>query len=233
MNLPYYVTPEQITKDKADFARKGISRGRSVIVMQCQEGILLVAQNGSKSLHKVAEIYDRIAFAAVGKYNEFESLRQAGVRFADLRGYTYARSDVNARSLANAYAQTMGSIFTEAAKPLEVEIVVAEVGDSLDEDQIYVLSFDGSVADKRGYLAIGGAAEDLNTSLAAKWNTELDLSEAVQLAVTSLRKNVSNDGSEGQGFDESELEVALLERKLPRRKFRRILANELTSLIAG
>lgn len=233
MNLPYYVTPEQITKDKADFARKGISRGRSVIVMQCQEGILLVAQNGSKSLHKVAEIYDRIAFAAVGKYNEFESLRQAGVRFADLRGYTYARSDVNARSLANAYAQTMGSIFTEAAKPLEVEIVVAEVGDSLDEDQIYVLSFDGSVADKRGYLAIGGAAEDLNTSLAAKWNTELDLSETVQLAVTSLRKNVSNDGSEGQGFDESELEVALLERKLPRRKFRRILANELTSLIAG
>lgn len=233
MNLPYYVTPEQITKDKADFARKGISRGRSVIVMQCQDGILLVAQNGSKSLNKIAEIYDRIAFAAVGKYNEFESLRQAGVRFADLRGYTYARSDVNARSLANAYAQTMGSIFTEAAKPLEVEIVVAEVGASSDDDQIYVLSFDGSVADKRGYLAIGGSADDLNTTLAARWTEDLDLSGAIQLAIASLRESAKGDDSNGQEFDESELEVALLERELPRRKFRRILTNELKSLIAG
>lgn len=230
MNLPYYVTPEQITKDKADFARKGISRGRSVIVVQYQDGILLVAQNGSKALHKVAEIYDRIAFAAVGKYNEFESLRQAGVRFADLRGYTYARSDVNARSLANAYAQTMGSIFTEAAKPLEVELVVAEVGDALDDDQIYVLSFDGSVADKRGYLAIGGSADGLNASLAANWNSGLDLSGAIALAVNSLKENL-NSGN-GDGFDKSELEVAVLERKLPRRKFRRVTAAELSTLIA-
>lgn len=230
MNLPYYVTPEQITKDKADFARKGISRGRSVIVVQYQDGILLVAQNGSKALHKVAEIYDRIAFAAVGKYNEFESLRQAGVRFADLRGYTYARSDVNARSLANAYAQTMGSIFTEAAKPLEVELVVAEVGDSLDDDQIYVLSFDGSVADKRGYLAIGGSADGLNASLAANWNSTLDLAGAVTLAVNSLKDNLNSDN--GAGFDKSELEVAVLERKLPRRKFRRVTAAELSTLIA-
>lgn len=230
MNLPYYVTPEQITKDKADFARKGISRGRSVIVVQYQDGILLVAQNGSKALHKVAEIYDRIAFAAVGKYNEFESLRQAGVRFADLRGYTYARSDVNARSLANAYAQTMGSIFTEAAKPLEVELVVAEVGDSLDDDQIYVLSFDGSVADKRGYLAIGGSADGLNASLAANWNSTLDLAGAVTLAVNSLKENLNSDN--GDGFDKSELEVAVLERKLPRRKFRRVTAAELSTLIA-
>lgn len=230
MNLPYYVTPEQITKDKADFARKGISRGRSVIVVQYQGGILLVAQNGSKALHKVAEIYDRIAFAAVGKYNEFESLRQAGVRFADLRGYTYARSDVNARSLANAYAQTMGSIFTEAAKPLEVELVVAEVGDSLDDDQIYVLSFDGSVADKRGYLAIGGSADGLNASLAANWNSTLDLAGAVTLAVNSLKDNLNSDN--GDGFDKSELEVAVLERKLPRRKFRRVTAAELSTLIA-
>lgn len=230
MNLPYYVTPEQITKDKADFARKGISRGRSVIVVQYQDGILLVAQNGSKALHKVAEIYDRIAFAAVGKYNEFESLRQAGVRFADLRGYTYARSDVNARSLANAYAQTMGSIFTEAAKPLEVELVVAEVGDSLDDDQIYVLSFDGSVADKRGYLAIGGSADGLNASLAANWNSTLDLAGAVTLAVNSLKDNLNSDN--GDGFDKSELEVAVLERKLPRRKFRRVTAAELSTLIA-
>ncbi len=233
MNLPYYVTPEQITKDKADFARKGISRGRSVIVMQCQDGILLVAQNGSKTLHKVAEIYDRIAFAAVGKYNEFESLRQAGVRFADLRGYTYARSDVNARSLANAYAQTMGSIFTEAIKPLEVELVVAEVGDTVEGDQIYVLSFDGSVADKQGYVAIGGSAEGLNTSLATNWNPDIDFAAAVKLAVDSLRENVSQGSGTASSIDESDLEVAVLERALPRRKFRRVPADELKNLIAG
>ena len=231
MNLPYYVTPEQITKDKADFARKGISRGRSVIVIQSQDGILLVAQNGSKALHKVAEIYDRIAFAAVGKYNEFESLRQAGVRFADLRGYTYARSDVNARSLANAYAQTMGSIFTEAAKPLEVELVVAEVGDSQATDQLYVLSFDGSVADKRGFVAIGGSADGLNESLAASWNENLDLQGAVQLAVTSLQDNVNED-VDANGFDPIDLEVAVLDRSRTRRRFRRIPMSELQSLIA-
>ena len=156
MTMPFYVSPEQVMKDKADYARKGIARGRSVVVVQYADGILFVAENPSRALHKVSEIYDRIAFAAVGKYNEFENLRVAGVRLADMRGYSYDRRDVTGRGLANAYAQTLGTIFTETAKPYEVEIVVAEVGDSPATDQLYRLTFDGSVADEHGFVAMGG-----------------------------------------------------------------------------
>ena len=159
MSMPFYVSPEQIIKDKADYARKGIARGRSVVVVQYRDGIVFVAENPSRALHKVSEIYDRIAFAAVGKYNEFENLRVAGVRLADMRGYSYDRRDVTGRGLANAYAQTLGTIFTETAKPYEVEIVVAEVGDAADEDEMYRLTFDGSVAG-----SVGGSAAAASTA---------------------------------------------------------------------
>src|SRR5660397_164213 len=150
MNMPFYVSPEQLMKDRADYARKGIARGRSVVVLQYDEGIVFATENPSRALHKISEIYDRIAFAAVGKYNEFENLRVAGVRVADLRGFSYDRRDVTARGLANVYARTLGTIFTETPKPYEVEIVVAEVGDAADDDQIYRLTYDGSVADEHG-----------------------------------------------------------------------------------
>src|ERR671916_1211659 len=161
MSMPFYVSPEQLMKDRADFARKGIARGRSLAAVQYADGVLMVTENPSQALHKVSEIYDRIAFAAVGRYNEFENLRIAGVRLADLRGYSYDRRDVTGRSLANAYAQTLGTIFTQESKPYEVEIVVAEVGDRAEDDQMYRLTYDGSVADERGFVAMGGKAEEL------------------------------------------------------------------------
>src|SRR5512143_427721 len=159
MSMPFYVSPEQLMKDRADFARKGIARGRSVAVVQYADGIVFVSENPSQALHKVSEIYDRIAFAAVGCYNEFENLRIAGVRLADMRGYSYDRRDVTGRGLANAYAQTLGTIFTETTKPYEVEIVVAEVGETPAGDQLYRLTYDGSVADEHGFVAMGGQAE--------------------------------------------------------------------------
>ena len=161
MTMPFYVSPEQLMKDRADYARKGIARGRSVVVLGYEGGIAFVAENPSRALHKVSEIYDRVAFAAVGKYNEFENLRVAGVRYADLRGYSYDRSDVTARGLANAYAQTLGTVFTQESKPYEVEIAVAEVGEDEDSDQIYRLTYDGSVADEQGFVAMGGASEHI------------------------------------------------------------------------
>ena len=167
---PFYVSPEQVMKDRAEYARAGIARGRSVVVLGYAEGILFVADNpSSRSLNKVSEIYDRIGFAAVGKYNEFENLRVAGIRYADLRGYSYDRSDVTARALANAYAQTLGTVFTQDQKPYEVEIVVAEVGHLAPQDRIYRLAYDGSVADEHGCVAVGGASEALNERLRAGW----------------------------------------------------------------
>src|SRR6478672_1191226 len=175
MSMPFYVSPEQLMKDRADFARKGIARGRSVVAIQYADGILFVGENPSQALHKVSEIYDRIAFAAVGKYNEFENLRVAGVRLADLRGYSYDRRDVTGRGLANAYAQTLGTIFTDAPKPYEVEIVVAEVGSSTETDQLYRLTFDGSVADEHGYVAMGGSAESITEGLAERYREGMTL----------------------------------------------------------
>src|SRR6202045_658824 len=140
--MPFYVSPEQVMNDKAQYARKGIARGRSLCGMAYDEGILLAAENPSEVLHKISEIYDRIAFAGVGKYSEFDALRRAGVQFADVRGYQYSREDVDARSLANAYAQVLTQVFTHDIKPLEVEILVAEVGDASAEDQLFRILFD-------------------------------------------------------------------------------------------
>ena len=171
MTMPFYVSPEQIIKDKADYARKGIARGRSVVVAQYDEGILFVAENPSRALHKISEIYDKIAFAAVGKYNEFENLRVAGVRYADLRGFSYDRADVTSRGLANAYAQTLGTVFTEAQKPYEVEIIVAEVGADEASDQLYRLTFDGSVGDEHDGWCLGGDLEPAAGAVAARSDT--------------------------------------------------------------
>ena len=218
--MPFYVSPEQLMKDRADFARKGIARGRSVVVLAFDNGIAFVAENPSRALHKVSEIYDRIAFAAVGKYNEFENLRVAGVRYADLRGYSYDRSDVTARGLANAYAQTLGTVFTQESKPYEVEIVVAEVGVTQASDQIYRLTYDGSVADEHGFVAMGGGAEAIETGLQEGWREGMNLSEALTLAVQLL--GTDPGGGDNRDLAPEQLEVAVLDRDRPRRTFRRI-----------
>ena len=231
--MPFYVSPEQIIKDKADFARKGIARGRSVVIMQYAGGILFVAENPSRTLHKVSEIYDRIAFAAVGKYNEFENLRVAGVRLADMRGYSYDRRDVTCRSLANAYAQTLGTIFTETAKPYEVEITVAEVGLTPAEDQLYRLTFDGSVADEHGFVAMGGSAEPITQALEASWSEGADLESSVATAVDLLARHGSPAAANGEArtLTPAQLEVAILDRTRPRRTFRRIGRPALADLL--
>ena len=214
--MPFYVSPEQLMKDRSDYARKGIARGRSVLAVTYADGILFVAENPSSALHKVSEIYDRIAFAAVGKYNEFENLRVAGVRLADLRGYAYDRRDVTGRALANAYAQTLGTIFTQESKPYEVEIVVAEVGDEPSDDMMYRLTYDGSVADEHGFVAMGGEAEALAAYLREHHREGLSLADAMAVAVRAL------GGQEARDFEVASLEVAVLDRTRPRRKFRRL-----------
>ena len=228
MSMPFYVSPEQLMKDRADYARKGIARGRSVVVLQYDDGIAFATENPSRALHKISEIYDRIAFAAVGKYNEFENLRVAGVRYADLRGYSYDRRDVNARGLANAYAQTLGTVFTTESKPLEVELVVAEVGATPDEDQIYRLSYDGSVADEHGHVVMGGQAEHISAQLAERWRPGMGLGAVVQLAVGALGSVPEGDSRE---LTPTQLEVAVLDRTRPRRAFRRLPPPLLADLL--
>jgi proteasome alpha subunit len=229
MTMPFYVSPEQVMKDRADYARKGIARGRSVVVLAYEGGIAFVAENPSRALHKVSEIYDRIAFAAVGKYNEFENLRVAGVRYADLRGYSYDRADVTARGLANAYAQSLGAVFTTESKPLEVEIVVAEVGADAESDQIYRLTYDGSVADEQGFVAMGGQAEQISTGLSERWRAGLTLSEALILAVGQLARDPG--GGADRALGPNLLEVAVLDRLRPRRAFRRLAGPLLERLL--
>jgi proteasome alpha subunit len=229
MSVPFYVSPEQIMRDKADFARKGIARGRSVVVMQYDGGIVFVAENPSRALHKISELYDRIGFAAVGKYNEFESLRVAGVRLADMRGYSYDRSDVTGRSLANAYAQTLGTIFTETAKPFEVEIVVAEVGTAATDDQLYRLMFDGSVADEHGFVAMGGQAEPITAGLQQDWHEGMYLEEAIRLAHGLL---AAHGGDAQRTLAPDHLEVAILDRSRPRRTFQRVSNGRLSEFLA-
>jgi len=230
MTMPFYVSPEQLMKDRADYARRNIARGRPVVVLGYDGGIAFVAENPSRALHKISEIYDRIAFAAVGKYNEFENLRVAGVRYADLRGYSYDRADVTARGLANAYAQTLGTVFTTESKPLEVEIVVAEVGADADHDQIYRLFYDGSVTDERGFVAMGGQADQVSTALGERWRAGMTLAEVLALAVEVLSRDPN--GGTPRSLDVASLEVAVLDRQRPRRAFRRLTGTLLSRLLS-
>ncbi len=224
MSLPYYVSPEQIIADKAEFARKGIARGRSVIVASAIDAIYFIADNPSRSLHKIGEIYDRIGFAAVGRYNEFENLRVAGVRLADTRGYSYDRADVTVRTIANAYAQTLGSIFIEAAKPFEVEIAVAQVGESPDHDQLYRISFDGSVHDQAGFISMGGDSESVGNRMKANWSVGASAKDTLKAAVNALYP----DGEPDVAF----LEVAILRRNGDGgRRFSRCSGNDITELL--
>ena len=234
MSMPFYVAPEQQMKDRADFARKGIGRGRSVVVLHYAEGILFVAENRSQALHKVSEIYDRIGFAAVGRYNEFENLRTAGIRYADLRGYSYDRTDVTGRGLANAYAQLLGTIFSSGGeKPYEVEIIVAELGATDSQDQIYRLTYDGSVADENDFAVMGGQAEVITEEVRRGFRPNLSLAEAARLAVDALAADGGPTAARREIGVEA-LEVAILDRAraLPR-KFRRLRADRLTELLSS
>ena len=225
MALPYYVSPEQMMQDKAEYARKGIARGKSIIVLEYADGMLLVAENPSASLNKISEIYDRIAFAGAGRYSEFENLRKAGIRYADLKGFAYDREDVTAKSLANAYSQTIGNIFSEAMKPLEVEILVVEVADGGLPNELYRIAFDGSIGDEKGFAAIGGQAEELRQYLKDKYEAGLDQKAALRLAIRAL------EAVSSAKIEPRSLEVAILERSRTGRKFCRLSYDDLTTML--
>ncbi|MCL1922558.1 MAG: proteasome subunit alpha [Propionibacteriaceae bacterium] len=222
----FYVSPEQQIKDRAEFARLGIAKGRCVVVARYAGGILLVGENRSQSLHKISEIYDRLGFAAVGKYNEFENLRVAGIRHADIRGYAYDRRDVTGRTLAGAYAQLLGTIFSSVMeKPYEVELVVAEVGLDTNLDQIFRVSFDGSITEETQFAVIGGAADLVDKTLREGYSPTLSLSDCLKLTLKALSAD-----SRGAGKLDG-LEVALLERdRTQARKFRRLSTKDISSL---
>ncbi len=226
--MPFYVAPEQVMKDRADYARKGIARGRALVAIRYAEGVAMVAENSSATLRKISEIYDRIAFAGVGRYNEFDQLRVAGVRAADLKGFQYSRDDVDARSLANQYAQILGQIFTHEMKPMEVEILVAEVGQTPDGDQMFHINYDGTVVDKRDFAALGGDAATISTRVAEscgdRVGDSLDLGAAVSAAVAAL-------SGPDRTIPASELEVALLVRGQTRRCFRRLGDDDVIAII--
>lgn len=226
MSMPFYVSPEQVMQDKAEYARKGVARGKSSVTLEFEGGVILMAENPS-TLSKIGEIYDRVAFAGVGKFSEFDQLRKLGIRYADTKGYAYSRDDVRAKALANAYSQAIGDVFTRELKPLEVEVIVAEVGDPTlaghEKNAIYRVQFDGSISDHEGYCVIGGAAEDLNNMLRSEYRPELSLGDALQLGRRALQR-----AAEGHPEVTPEnLEVCVLDRERAGRRFHRLFADTL------
>jgi len=226
MSMQFYAPPEQVMKDRADYARKGIARGRALAATIAAEGIVIVAENPSRSLHKVSEIYDRIAFGGVGRYSEYDQLRQAGIRHADTKGFLYSREDVDARSLANIYAQYLGQVFTHELKPLEVEILVAELASPTRPDQLYHVLYDGTVVDEERFSVLGGEAEAITERVEAAWRDGWSVAEATKALVAAL-------AGPGRTLRPAEIEVAMLRRDAPRRSFHRVQDDELTELLAA
>ena len=223
MTAQFYVPPEQLIKDRAEFARKGIRRGRPIVVIEYAEGILLIGENPSRSLHKIAEIYDQVAFAAVGRFNEFETLRVAGIRYADVKGFAYARADVTGKGLANAYSQTVGQIFTHEIKPYEVEVIVAELGE--DDNHIYHVRFDGTLRDEHGFAVIGGDEDAIRERMAEAYQPDLDLGAAMTMATTAIAESSEED------ISDDAWEAAVLDANLGRRKFRRLDLEEIAAAV--
>ncbi len=234
MSFPYFISPEQAMRERGELARKGIARARSVVVLAYADGVLFVAENPSRSLQKISELYDRVGFAAAGKFNEFDNLRRGGIQFADTRGYAYDRRDVTGRQLANVYAQTLGSIFTEQAKPYEVELCVAEVAHcgETKAPELYRITYDGSIADEPHFVVMGGTTEPITTALKESYTENTDLTDAVRIAIAALRAgSADSSGSDQPTLGVSYLEVAILDEKRPRRAFRRITGSALEALL--
>ncbi|MGV0790968.1 proteasome subunit alpha [Mycolicibacterium sp. XJ1819] len=234
MSFPYFISPEQAMRERSELARKGIARGRSVVALAYADGVLFVAENPSRSLQKVSELYDRVGFAAVGRFNEFDNLRRGGIQFADTRGYAYARRDVTGRQLANVYAQTLGTIFTEQAKPYEVELCVAEVAHhgETKPPEMYRITYDGSIADEPHFVVMGGTTDPITAALKESYVENAPLSDAVKIAVDALRAEVNGAaGAEPRTLGPSTLEVAILDANRPRRAFRRITGPALEALL--
>ena len=231
MSFPYFISPEQAMRERSELARKGIARGRSVIALAYSGGVLFVAENPSRSLQKVSELYDRVGFAAVGRFNEFDNLRRGGIQFADTRGYAYDRRDVTGRQLANVYAQTLGTIFTEQAKPYEVELCVAEVAHygETKSPELYRITYDGSIADEPHFVVMGGTTEPISTALNESFTENASLSEAARIAVNALQ--AGGNGAEARTLGPETLEVAVLDANRPRRAFRRITGSALDALL--
>ncbi len=233
MSVPFYVSPEQLMADKAEYARKGIARGKSIVALEYAAGIALVAENRSAHLSKIGEIYDRLAFAGVGRFSEFDQLRKIGVRYADVKGYGYSREDVRGKALANAYSQAIGDVFTREMKPLEVEIVVAEVGtDELagqEENSLYRIQFDGSIVDHDGYCVIGGNVENIEQHLRANYREHLSLGEAIKMAKAALECASANH----EAIAPQHLEICILDRERAGRKFRRLTADEISNILGS
>ncbi len=223
MTAQFYVPPEQLIKDRAEFARKGIRRGRPIVVIEYADGVLLIGENPSRSLHKIAEIYDQVAFAAVGRFNEFEMLRVAGIRYADVKGFAYARADVTGKGLANAYSQTVGQIFTHEIKPYEVEVIVAELGE--DDNHIYHVRFDGTLRDEHGFAVIGGDEDAIRERMAEAYQPDLDLGAAMTMATTAIAESSEED------ISDDAWEAAVLDANLGRRKFRRLDLEEIAAAV--
>ena len=239
MSFPYFISPEQAMRERSELARKGIARGRSVVTMAYAGGVLFVAENPSRSLQKVSEIYDRVGFAAVGRFNEFDNLRRGGIQYADTRGYAYDRRDVTGRQLANVYAQTLGTIFTEQAKPYEVELCVAEVAhvEETRAPELYRITYDGSIADEPHFVVMGGTTEPIINALKESYSENAELAEAVRVAVDGLRTGIASaagnatPASEPRMLGPATLEVAILDASRPRRAFRRITGPALEALL--
>jgi proteasome alpha subunit len=232
MSMPFYVSPEQVMADKAEFARKGIGRGKSIVALEFIDGVMLVAENAT-SLSKVGEIYDRIAFAGVGKFSEFDQLRKLGVRFADTKGYAYSREDVRGHALANAYSQAIGEVFTREMKPLEIEVIVAEVGDDRYEDHrnnsLFRVTFDGFISDHKGYCVIGGNVDDVESVLQSEYQDDVSAPQALRLG----QKALGNGTEQSSELDAESMEVCLLSRSASGRKFRRLSTDEVKSMLEG
>jgi proteasome alpha subunit len=231
MSFPYFISPEQAMRERSELARKGIARGRSVVALVFSGGVLFVAENPSRSLQKISELYDRVGFAAAGKFNEFDNLRRGGIQFADTRGYAYDRRDVTGRQLANVYAQTLGTIFTEQAKPYEVELCVAEVAHygETKPPELYRITYDGSIADEPHFVVMGGTTEPIATALKDSYAENANLADAVHIAVNALKAGSGN--GDDNTLDVTTLEVAILDVNRPRRAFRRITGAALERLL--
>ena len=235
MSMPLYASPEQLVREKSELARKGIARGRSVVVLKYAGGVLFVAEIPPRStLRKLSELYDRIGFAGAGRYSEFDGLRRGGIRHAEMWGYSYDRRDVSARQLANVYAQALSAIFAQELKPYEVELCVAEVGVTASQDTLFRLTFDGSIVDEPRYLVMGGNTDPITSALKDTYSDGLELDDAVKVAVRALSKSgtpANSNGNGGELLDQEKLEVAILDRTRPRRAFRRISGDPLTALL--
>ena len=226
-------------------------RGASPVVgLAYADGVLMLTTTPGP--RKLFEVYNDIAFAAIGHPADLEKLRKAVIDIAHLEAFNLSASDVSLQRLVHlGLGPLMKNAFDEILRsPYIARAMVAELDPANPAERFYTIEADGSFASAGDAAAVAGTRqgeEAIVARLADLVPAALSLPAALRRAVEAWglgalladREEEGEPGeAEGRAFlakaaRERRFQAAVLDRTLPTRtKFRLLPDASLAEALA-